>query len=265
MNWKKPLAVLIAAVTIGTTHLSAAEMEKDEWYVRLILNSDTEELVDRYNLLGQFNDATPGFDARDLPELGQTWPGTYLSVIFYRPDWDTDKEAFNTDFRPVAPKTGDEWTFEVRSDDPARDLTLAWQGKHTQAKFERMVLVDLEENEVVPAVVDGEMQVYHFRMNGVVREFAWRLLTKKEYKQYLATGELPPSPTPAEQATPSLLGADPNTAQAGVSLHSAELTTGVSKDRPSSGWLPLGWGQGEGRGYRREDVPAGLPDDPFAD
>ncbi|MEZ5503161.1 MAG: hypothetical protein R3E50_11135 [Halioglobus sp.] len=258
MKLKLLFTALVAAVALGAGPLRAAALADGEWYVRLILTSEAEGLKDQYNLLGQLNDAAPGFDSRDLPELGQTWAGTYLSVIFYRPDWETDKETFNTDFHPVAPRAGDEWTFEVRSDDPSRDLSLTWSGKN--ARFNRMVLVDLEDNQIVRAKVDGVKQVYHFRMNGVVREFAWRLLTGKEYQQFLASGELPPDP--AAQAAPTLLAADQ---AAGTSLRTADQPKAAAKGRQSSGWLPLGWGQGEGQGYRREALPAGLPADPFGD
>ena len=263
MNWKKPLAVVIAAVALGVHPLSAANLATGEWYVRLVLKTDTaaagkDELVDRYNLLGQLNNTVTGFDSRDLPELGQTWAGTYLSVIFYHPEWDTDKETFNTDFHPIAPNVADAWTFEVRSDDPTRDLSLSWQGN--QANFKRMVLVDVQDNTVVPAEINGVKQVYRFRMNSVVRQFTWRLLTKQEYQQYLASGQLPPESAPVARVASSRLAADQSTA----SLRSAAAPQ-VSNARPSSGWLPLGWGQGEGAGYRADEVPAGLPADPFAD
>ena len=60
-----------------------------------------------------------------------------------------------------------------------------------------MVLVDLQEGEIVPAVVEGIPQVYRFRMNGSVREFAWRVLTKNEYATFKASGELSSSLTAA--------------------------------------------------------------------
>jgi hypothetical protein len=228
MNLKTALTVLIASLALCAHPLSAAELKKGEWNVRLILKADAEKLEDPYNMLGQLKDAAPGLDDHDLPELGQTWAGTYLSVIFYRPEWAAPKQTFNTDFHPVAPKLADEWTFEVRSDNPARDLSLTWVGEKTNMKH--MVLVDLQEDVVFPAVVRGVPQVYNFRMNGTVREFAWRVLTAADFKQLVASGK------------------EGNKAK---------------RKKKKSDWLPKGWGQGEGRGHGREDTGAGLPEDPF--
>jgi hypothetical protein len=230
MKLKTTLTVLIASLVLFTHSLSAAELKKNEWLVRLILKAETEKLEDPYNTLGQLRGALPGLDDRDLPELSQTWAGTYLSVIFYRPEWAAQKQTFNTDYHPPARGKADEWTFEVRSDDPARDLSLTWEGENTNMK--RMVLVDLQEDVVFPAVVRGEPQVYNFRMNGAVREFAWRVLTPADYKQLVASRK--------------------------------EGNKAKRKNRKSD-WLPKGWGQGEGRGHRSDDTGNGLPEDPFGD
>ncbi len=230
MNLKQAVAVLIALVALAAPHLSAADLKKGEWSVQLILTSDADNLEDPYNTLGQKRDALPGLDDSDLPELSQTWNGTYLSVMFYRPEWASEKETYNTDFHPVARKKNDEWTFEVRSDDPTRDLSLTWAG--TGTKMKRMVLVDLEDDIVFPAVVKGKPQVYQFRMTGTVREFAWRVLSKKEYRQLVAAGR--------------------------------EERKAKRKQRKSN-WLPKGWGQGEGQGHRRDRLSEGLPEDPFGD
>lgn len=227
----------MAAVALGINPLSAAELAKDEWSVLLVLKSQVGALEDSYNELGQLTNAAPGFDNNDRTELGQTWPGTYLSVIFYRPGWGTEDETYNADFHPIAPNMGDEWTFEVRSDDPTRDLSLTWVGKNT--KMKNMELVDLQDNIVIPAVSKGKAAVYNFRMNGVVREFAWRVVPKKSSKE-----------------TPQLLAADT------ISTNRA-ASRSVAPEQKSN-WLPKGWGQGEGRGYRSDGAPDGLPADPFA-
>jgi hypothetical protein len=250
MNWKKICAVMVAVLALGVNHLSARELAKGEWYVRLILKADTEGLEDPYNQLGQLNDALPGLDINDMPELGQTFAGTYLSVIFYRPEWETERDTFNTDYHPISSrKEGDQWTFEVRSNDTTRDLSLTWVSGTKANKMNKMVLVDLQENVMVAAVIDGVPQEYRFRMNGAVREFAWRLLTNKQYQEFVATGEVSASLVAFDQATASSLTTD--------EVSTTELTK-------KSEWLPKGWGQGQGKGYGRE-VPEGLPDDPFGD
>lgn len=230
MNLNIVSTLLFAVMTLVAPHLSAADLNRGEWSVRLILESAADNLEDPYNTFGQLRGAATELDDFDLPELGQTWAGTYLSVIFYRPDWASEKETYNTDFHPVARRKSDEWTFEVRSDDPYRDLSLTWVGQNT--KMKRMVLVDLQEDIVFPAVVRGETQVYNFRMNGTVREFAWRVMDRQEYREMV---------------------------RAGREERRAERTL------KKSHWQPKGWGQGEGRGHRRDRVSEGLPDDPFGE
>lgn len=249
MNWKKICAVLVAAVALGVNPLSARELEKGEWYVRLILKSDTGGLEDPYNQLGQLLDAEPGFDHNDMPELGQPFAGRYLSVIFYRPDWETETETYNTDYHPVDSKAADEWTFEVRSDNLSRALSLTWVSDTRTNQMNKMVLVDLEKNVMVAAVINGAPQEYSFTMNGAVRKFAWRLLTNKQYQEFADTGGVSTSLVAFDQASPSSVTTD-------------QVST--SNDTKKSEWLPKGWGQGEGKGYVRE-VPDGLPDDPFGD
>lgn len=251
MKWKNVCAVLVALLALNVSPLSARELAKGEWYVRLVLKAENEALEDPYNTLGQLTDALPGFDSYDLPELGQTWPGTYLSVIFYRPEWETERETFNTDYHPVSSKKeSDEWTFEVRSNDPTRDLILTWVSDTKTNQMNKMVLVDLQENVMVAAVIDGVPQEYRFRMNGAVREFAWRLLTNNQYDEFVTAGEVSASPVTADEASGSLLTTD--------------VFSSTGKDTQKSEWLPKGWGQGEGNGHGHS-VPEGLPDDPFSD
>lgn len=262
MNLNSALTVMVAIVTLGVNPLSARDLERGEWSVRLLLSSSDGKLEDTYNRLGQLHDASDGFDRYDLPELDQSWAGTYLSVIFYRPQWETDRESFNTDFHPKVRRARDEWYFEVRSDDPYRELSLTWVGKRTRMK--RMVLVDLEDSEVLPAVIDGVPQVYNFIMNGPVREFVWRVLTRREYAEFLASGELgTPSAVSTSAASPGVTASTQKTRFRSVATD--DRTTDEKVKRAKSGWLPRGWGRGEGKGYRHSAIPNGLPDDPFAD
>jgi hypothetical protein len=115
-----------------------------------------------------------------------------------------------------------------------------------------MVLVDEEEEQIIPAVIDGERQVYHFRMNGTVREFTWKALTKKDFLALFASEE-----------NARVIAADAADIEAAAS-GAAVMSRSVSI-RPKSNWLPRGWGQGETVNTTGEPVPVGLPDDPFAD
>ena len=260
MKLKRLCTVLIAVLALGVNHLSARELAFGEWTVRLILTSDAEGLEDSYNTLGQLSDALPGFDLNDLPELGDPWQGTYLSVIFYHPEWETERETFNTDYHPISsfppgsgcalppqPDTEEEWTFEVRSNDTTRDLSLTWIGSEW-ARMHKMVLVDVEDNVMVAAEIDGVTQQYQFRMGGTVREFAWRQLTDQQYAEFVATSGVSASPVAFDQARAS-------------SITTEDASTSEQTKKKSE-WLPRGWSQGNGSS---RPVPEGLPDDPFGD
>ncbi|MDE0952261.1 MAG: hypothetical protein OSA45_13395 [Halioglobus sp.] len=255
MNWKNlTTAVIITILLQSGNSLSAPAKGKGNWSLRLILTSDVGGLEDSYNKLGQKQGASLQLDKFDAYELGQGFAGTYLSVTFYRPEWGQEHDTYHMDFHPVARKSSDEWTFEVRSDDPYRDLSLTWVGVNT--KMKRVVLVDLQEGEIVPAVVKGVPQVYRSRMNGSVREFAWRVLTKNEYATFKASGELSSS-LAAASTDASVLSAKFDQPATGKPAK-------IGK-RQKSSWLPKDWGQGKGKGYRRQVIPDGLPDDPFTD
>jgi hypothetical protein len=237
-------AIVFLITVLFSQSLVAEKLQRGEWYINLLLTSAADGLEDPYNKLGQRRGALPDYDSFDLPELGQTQPGTYLSVIFNRPDWDADKTTFNSDFHPVAKKQSDEWTFEVRSNSNSRALSLTWKGKRT--KMKRMVLVDLDLNETIVAAIDGVPQVYQFNMGGeYVRHFAWRKLTRKEFKA-LST---------PEEAAPALSGV------AAFRLSATETSAAGARSSEDDSWLPLGWSQDQETG----STPIGLPADPFAD
>lgn len=269
MNMKKLSTVVLTLLLLGAHPLLARELADGEWTVRLALTADFEDIEDSYNTLGQLSDALPDYDRMDLHELGQPFAGTYLSVIFYRPDWEPgwatedavyqfDWVDFNTDYHPISTipdpsgctllppvEPGDEWTFEVRSNDTARDLTLTWVGSEG-ADLERMVLVDLQEGITVPAAVGGVPQAYSFRMNSAVRGFAWRLLSDAEYE---ASGTASAAPAPFGATSARSAASDAFPAEGSAT---------------TSDWLPMGWSPDTGDGSGQA-VPEGLPEDPFAD
>ncbi|MEM9255714.1 MAG: hypothetical protein AAGA91_09710 [Pseudomonadota bacterium] len=258
-------SVALTGVAAGTLafeqfDLQGLVLEKGEWIVELHLESTDGTLEDRYNRLGHYYDALPGLDPYDLPELDQTWPGTYLSVVFYRPEWEaianTETDIFNTDFRPVSKAKADQWTFEVRSDDPARELTLSWAGSK-RGRLRKMVLIDLEEGVIVPALDENKVaNSYTFVMNGNVRAFAWRWLSRAERDS--GTVDYPPS-----EAVEEIPG--PVTTAGAVELKASKAGASALQAGPTntskSDWLPMGW---EGGGVRRS-YSVGLPEDPFGD
>ncbi|NQX88256.1 MAG: hypothetical protein HRT77_06300 [Halioglobus sp.] len=283
MNMTRLCTALTTTLLLCAAPLSARELEEGEWYLRLILSAAVEGLEDRGNTLGQLRDAEPEFDRYDLHELGQPFAGDYLSVVFHRPDWAVTLETqvsswatgapatdvnviemdwidFNTDYHPVSfidpipgcgiqagEEPGDDWTFEVRSNDTGRQLSLTWEGS-ADAALERMVLVDLQENITIPAVIDGVVQAYTFGMNGAVRTFAWRLLSDEDYAT-LNSGR--------SRAAPAALRSSAAPAALGTSHTRADIPS-----TQGSGWLPMGWSPH--RAGFDQAVPDGLPDNPLA-
>jgi hypothetical protein len=178
---RKLLTAVLGIATMMTSLLaSTRELKAGEWYVRLTVASVTEGYKDHSNSIGQLRDASFGpdkYDSRELPPF----LGPYLSIVFYHPDWDVTD--YTSDYRPKAkgnkPIKNETWPFEVRSDNPARDLIISWKGN--QADWTRMVLIDLEGGNILAAIQDGELQQYHFNMGGeTVRAFEWRLLADEK-------------------------------------------------------------------------------------
>ena len=161
----KWVAMTLMAALLTSPMVVARELEKWEWYVRLTIASDTG-LKDRGNVIGQLDDAILEADRHDLRELAAAF-SPYLSIVFYHPEWGLSVVDYTSDYHPTTRNKGDNWIFEVRSDDAWRDLTLSWEGQSVD--MERMVLVDLSTDEIIPAVVDGALGDYSFNMGGLTR------------------------------------------------------------------------------------------------
>jgi len=145
----------------------AAELGKGEWYVRLIATSDT--LRDQGNVLGQLKDSKRGYDIHDLKELSP-FATPYLTIVFPHPNWGENAGDYASDFHNIR-RRWDRWVFEVRSDDPNREVTLSWNG---QANMKRMKLIDVATRTRVKAIKKGKIQTYTFNMNGqTTRTFKW--------------------------------------------------------------------------------------------
>ena len=150
--------------------LDSGNVAGREWYVRLIVAAPAETLEDAGNLLGQLADAQTGFDEHDLPELPPPEFGPFLSLVFPHPEWGQLDADYGTDYHPLSRgRQQDSWTFEIRSNDPGRDLVLSWQGP--MAILARSVLVDLATGQTIPAV-KGSYPIG--ALGGDSRAFEWR-------------------------------------------------------------------------------------------
>ena len=132
------------------------------WYIRVTAAGGG--LLDRGNVLGQLTDADDGPDARDLPELAP-FSAPYLTVVFPHPEWGGAVQQYASDYHAFTRIGGGTWTFEVRSDDPGRKVTLAFEGPpHLLA---RTTLIDLATG----GRVSLKTPTYLFEMTAATRAF----------------------------------------------------------------------------------------------
>ena len=141
--------------------------KNEEWYVRLTVEAAAEQLKDDGNILGQLYDSEFGYDQHDLVETPPNTP--YLTIIFPQITWSENADDYTSDYHPVTPKKVlDQWAFEVRSDDPAREVRLEWTG--SDEIFGMSWLIDQDTGEVIEPDSRGS---YTFIMNGQKRYFTW--------------------------------------------------------------------------------------------
>ena len=148
-----------------------ARLQAKEWYVRLIAEWSAGNLKDRSSILGELVDSGPGFDVHDLKELSP-FSIHFLTIVFPHDDWGENAGNYASDFRPLKKNknVGDSWQFEVRTDQPGREITLRWvmQGSYPKAPL----LINLDTGEVVdidPAVPGS----YTFVMSAASQRFEW--------------------------------------------------------------------------------------------
>jgi hypothetical protein len=167
-NWKRVPPGLAKRDAHRNSHRSAIKAN-EEWYVRLIVEATDEGLIDSGNVLGQLNDSKQGYDEHDLNELSPFNP-PYLTIVFPHPDWTENAGDYTSNFHPTGERHDvDAWSFEVRSDDPTREISLAWSG--TAKILAKSHLIDNATGAVIKPTHDG---TYRFSMSGISRSFTWK-------------------------------------------------------------------------------------------
>jgi len=132
-----------------------------------VIEAPAEQLKDDGNILGQLYDSEFDFDEHDLVENPPASP--YLTIIFPQETWGENSDNYTSDFHPVTPKKVlDEWTFDILSDDPEREVTLQWTGP--DAILRTSWLIDQDTGEVIEPDSRG---TYTFTMNAKQRRFTW--------------------------------------------------------------------------------------------
>lgn len=188
---------------IPSAHAGKPAWEQ-EWYLRLIAESPSEGLRDRGNVLGQLQDSVEAFDSHDLIEL-DPFSTPYLTIVFPHDDWGDKSGNYSSNYHEAIDYYAeDQWVFQVKSDNPYRDINLYWNGlyllegiwsqdtgKRTFSKskqadggalLQRMWLEDMDTGERVEAVIEDPItgaiskQSHQFNMNGLnIRTFRWVL------------------------------------------------------------------------------------------
>ena len=167
---KKVLTIgFLCSVLTSTGAMANKPFKEDrDWYVRLVASAGP--LQDKNSVLGQLSDSQSGYDTHDLEELAP-FASPYLTIVFPHPDWGEQAGDYSTDFHGHDKKR-DSWLFEVRSDDPNREITLSWSGT---GDLRRMQLKD-PANDTVIKVMDRKngLNTYTFSMGGEnARQFEW--------------------------------------------------------------------------------------------
>jgi hypothetical protein len=140
-----------------------------EWYVRLIAAAPAERLKDSGHVLGQLRSSEQRYDAHDLEALAPSHT-PYLTIVFPHWNWGAKAGDYASDYHPVKPGA-DTWEFEVRTDNPRRQIELSWQA--TGDAPMNMSLRDTKTGAVIP-VQAGR---YVFTMGAPARSFTWRSFT----------------------------------------------------------------------------------------
>jgi hypothetical protein len=199
----KPLWARLVDFLVPDAHAKKPTWDQ-EWYVRLIAVSEDENLQDSNNVLGQLQESIAGYDRHDLPAL-LPFDAPYMSLSFPHYEWGDKAGSYTSDYHAVNTGDADQWTFEIHSDDPYRDIDLYWDGVYllegiwtqdngqktwSQSKqmdagklYGQMVLEDLDLGIQVKAMEDDVVNHYSFNMeNLTVRTFRWVYTGEKTKK-----------------------------------------------------------------------------------
>lgn len=171
------------------------EEKPSNWYIRLVAEDPNRALESVDTQLGQLDES----DAVENHTLKALTPfeSTYLDVVFKNPagvspgDYKVSSHTYEEGME-------DRWSFTVRTDDMHADILLSWRGLYILTPFiddedrlrykenrtmtnpliKCMKLVDSSTGTEMAAMVNGEMQMYSFNMNGQrERTFEWVIET----------------------------------------------------------------------------------------
>ena len=141
-----------------------------DWYVRLSVEAPEMQLVDAGNAFGQLFDSKQNFDSHDLQER-PPFGSPYLTLVFPHDDWGKRAGDYASDFHKV--KRQDKWEFEIKTDEPGRQINLCWEGDDEIVS--RSWLIDLETGEQFDLSEQQQAsRCLAFAMEGTSKRYRWR-------------------------------------------------------------------------------------------
>ena len=100
-------------------------------------------------------------------------------MVFPHPDWVDRANDDASDFHPVSKKNrSDSWSFEVRTDDPERELSLSWAGLNEV--LDSSWLVDEETGKIIEV---ADVTNHTFVIGSTARSFTWHYSGKEDKKR----------------------------------------------------------------------------------
>ena len=168
-----------------------AETIPSNWYIRIVAEDQSRSLKTNLSQLGQLEES----DAVQKHTLisGGRFSNPYLDVIFVDPDG-MPAGDYKTNYHVYGEGIDDNWRFTVETDDVNAEIHLSWSGVYvlspsqdaqnriqyseyrsgTNPLIGKMKLIDSSTGVEIPAILNNEVQVHVFNMDGqVTRNFEW--------------------------------------------------------------------------------------------
>jgi hypothetical protein len=93
-----------------------------------LAHAESGSLLDPGNTFGFKNGSVERLDARDLDEPAP-FSGTYLSILFTNPLFDSAGWGYTTDFSAPAGTPASEWPFVVKASSSSAPVVLSWEAQ----------------------------------------------------------------------------------------------------------------------------------------
>ena len=173
------------------TDVIVEETIPSNWYIRIIAEDQNRSLKTNLSQLGELEETNAVQDHTLVS--GGRWSNPYLDVIFIDPDGMPTGD-YKTNYHVYSEGINDSWSFNVETNDANAEIRLSWSGLYiltptvdaqnrtqyteyrssTNPLIAKMKLIDSTTGTEIPAILNNEVQVYIFNMNGqVTRSFEW--------------------------------------------------------------------------------------------